>query len=232
MRKYLLLFPLGLVVLLAGGVLLYTKVIAGDPPERLGFNTPTTTAGAPVTGAASSAPPGPIEGTWAVTAPSQAGYRAEEILFGQTATAVGRTSAVTGAMTIQGTTVDKASFTVDLTKVTSDSDQRDGQFQGRIMKTAQFPTSTFELAAPIELGTLSSDTTERTFPARGRLMLKGMTRDVAFELKARRNGSTIEVKGAIPVTFADYGIDNPSGGPAKVGDDGELEVLLVFSKAP
>ena len=34
------------------------------------------------------------------------------------------------------------------------------------------------------------------------------------------------------MTFADYGIANPSGGPAKVGDDGEVEALLIFSKAP
>ena len=32
------------------------------------------------------------------------------------------------------------------------------------------------------------------------------------------------------MTFSDYDIDDPSGGPASVGDDGELEVLLVFSR--
>ena len=32
------------------------------------------------------------------------------------------------------------------------------------------------------------------------------------------------------VTFADYEIDDPSGGPASVGSDGELEVLLVFAR--
>ncbi len=100
------------------------------------------------------------------------------------------------------------------------------------MNTAQFPTSTVELAAPINLGNLSSDTTERTFPATGRLTLKGTTQEVAFDMKARRNGATIEVNGTIPVTFGDYDIANPSGGPAKVGDDGEVEVLLVFAKAP
>jgi polyisoprenoid-binding protein YceI len=67
--------------------------------------------------------------------------------------------------------------------------------------------------------------------AKGRLTLKGRTNDVSFELKARRNGANIEVNGTIPVRFADYGIDNPSGGPAQVGDEGEVEVLLVFAKA-
>lgn len=34
----------------------------------------------------------------------------------------------------------------------------------------------------------------------------------------------------IPITFADYGIDNPSAGPAQVGDEGELEFLLVLGR--
>jgi hypothetical protein len=32
------------------------------------------------------------------------------------------------------------------------------------------------------------------------------------------------------MTFSDFDIDDPSGGPASVGDEGELEVLLVFSR--
>jgi hypothetical protein len=39
------------------------------------------------------------------------------------------------------------------------------------------------------------------------------------------------VQGSIPVHFADYGVDNPSGGPAKVGDDGELAFVVAFVKA-
>lgn len=235
MRKSLLLIPVGLLVVLVAGVLLYTKVIAGDPPERLSFSdSPATTAapGAPATTAAAGAPTGSIEGRWQVAPPSQAGYRAKEILFGQSVTAVGRTEAVTGEMTIQGTTVSSGSFTVDLTKVKSDREQRDGQFQGRIMNTAQFPTSTFVLSSPISLGSLPpAADAETTVQAGGRLTLKGRTNEVSFPLKARRNGATIEVNGTIPVRFADYGIANPSGGPAQVGDEGEVEVLLVFAKA-
>lgn len=235
MRKgYLLLIPVAAVVLLIGGVLLYTKVIADDPPERLTF---TDTPAAPATTAAggtattSGGTLTSLDGRWAVTPASQAGYRAKEILFGQSVTAVGRTSSVTGDMTIQGTTVNAAKFTVDMTTVKSDRAQRDGQFQGRIMDTSQFPTAEFVLTSPISIGSLPADKADVTVPTKGKLTLKGKTNDVSFELKARRNGSNIEVNGTIPVKFADYGIDNPSGGPAQVGDDGEVEVLLVFAKA-
>jgi hypothetical protein len=39
----------------------------------------------------------------------------------------------------------------------------------------------------------------------------------------------IAVQGNIPVTFSDYGIDNPSGGPARVGNDGQLAFVLAFT---
>lgn len=234
-KRTFLLIPVTLVVLLAGGVLLYTKVIAANPPERLTFSdSSTTVADATSTSgtgsATTAAATGSIDGTWKVAPASQAGYRAKEILFGQSVTAVGRTSAVTGEMTIQGTTVSAASFTVDLTKVKSDRSQRDGQFQDRIMQTSQFPTAQFALSSPISVGSLPPDKTEVTVQATGKLTLKGRTNDVAFPLKARRNGADIEVNGTIPITFADYGIDNPSGGPAQVGNQGEVEVLLVFAK--
>ena len=47
-------------------------------------------------------------------------------------------------------------------------------------------------------------------------------------MTARLSNGQVQVTGSIPITFADYGIDNPSFGPASVGDDGTLEFLLVF----
>ena len=43
------------------------------------------------------------------------GYRVPEVLFGQSTEAAGRTTRVTGTMTIDGTTVEDATFTADLT---------------------------------------------------------------------------------------------------------------------
>jgi len=36
--------------------------------------------------------------------------------------------------------------------------------------------------------------------------------------------------GSIPVTFADYGIANPSFGPVSTEDNGEVEFLLAFTR--
>ena len=122
-------------------------------------------------------------------------------------------------------------FTVDMTTVKSDQSQRDRQFQGRIMDTASFPTSTFALTQPIQLGTIPAAGTTITETATGKLTLHGTTKTVTFPVQARLNGSTISVSGSIPIVFADYGIDNPSGGPATTSDRGTLEFLLNFAHA-
>lgn len=155
----------------------------------------------------------------------------KEDLFGQHATAVGRTNDVTGSMTIAGTTVTKASFSVDMTTVTSDRSQRDGQFQGRIMDTSQFPTATFELTKPINLAPVPKDGTIKMYPATGKLTLHGTTKTVTIPLNTKRVGDVIQVQGILSINFPDYNIDNPSGGPASVGNVGQMEFVLQLQPA-
>ena len=118
-----------------------------------------------------------------------------------------------------------------MASVTSPESRRDGQFRDRIMEVDEFPTGTFELTQPMVLDAIPADLQETTVSATGDLTLHGVTQSVTFDLKARRNGATIEVNGSVPVTFTDYGIDDPSGGPASVGDTGEMEFLLVLAKS-
>jgi polyisoprenoid-binding protein YceI len=67
--------------------------------------------------------------------------------------------------------------------------------------------------------------------ATGKLTLHGTSKEITIDLAARRNGVNIEVNGTVPITFSDYGIDNPSGGPASVGDSGEMELLVIFARS-
>jgi polyisoprenoid-binding protein YceI len=170
-----------------------------------------------------------INGTWTVGAGSQVGYRVGETLFGQRNTAVGRTSAVTGTMTIAGSTVRAGSFSADLTTVTSDRSQRDNQFQGRIMNTGTFPKATFSLSSPIAFNAPAVGATI-TEQATGSLMLHGTTKSVTFTLTARRDAASIEVVGSIPIVFAEWNIPNPSfAGIADTDDHGTLEFSLVLT---
>jgi polyisoprenoid-binding protein YceI len=214
-----------LVALLAvAAPFVYIHFVESDSPPKLHVST---TAPPGTTGSS----PAPLDGTWKVTNDSTVGYRVDEVLFGQDNTATGRTHDVTGQIAISGKEVATGSFEADLTTVKSDENRRDNQFQGRIMNTAQFPKATFALTSPITLAKIPANGAKITANATGDLTLHGTTNSVTFPVEATRTGDTIQVSGSIPVTFADYGIDNPSFAAVTTKDHGELEFLLLLNHA-
>lgn len=219
--KLLVALPLAAVALVVGGTWLYINVVQGDAPERLELSQDSTTTGTPS---------GSVDGTYELTSESQVGYRVQEVLFGQSTTAVGRTSKVTGSLTIAGSSVTATTFTVDMASVESDQSRRDGQYRGRIMDTDTYPTSTFVLTSPIALGSVPADGQTIKAKAVGDLTLRGVTKRVELEVTARRTGGKVEAQGSIHLVFDEWGIPSPSFGPAEVEDEGELEFLLVFAR--
>jgi len=232
-------------VLITGGTYVYIHFIEGDPPAPLTLDTagsssqtttpsPTTTPTTSAPSATTPAPTTPTNGTAVTYRPTPAsvlGYRVKETLFGQSNEAVGRTSAITGSLTMDGATVNTVELSVDLRTVKSDQSQRDGQFHQRIMETNRFPMATFKLTQPLVLANVPSDSTVVHAKATGDLTLHGVTKSVTFDLSAQRDGANIKVNGSIPVLFSDYRIANPSGGPATTADNGVVEFLVVFEKA-
>jgi polyisoprenoid-binding protein YceI len=233
--KWIIALPIAALLLALGGTWAYINVLHDDAPARLVLegnvtdNLPATTV-TTAAGAAATAPAS-FDGTWVASTGSQAGYRVNEVLFGQSVEAVGRTGSVDGALTINGTTVEAAAISIDLASVESDESRRDNQFRGRIMNVSRYPTATFKLTSPIDLGTLPADGATVTVPATGELTLHGVKKTVTVDVTAKRSGGTIAVQGTIPVTFADYGIPSPSFGPAEVEDHGEIEFLVSFTKS-
>ena len=223
MKRWILIGGLFAVAGVVGGPFVYFNLIAEDAPESLtiGTSSPGATVAAPDT----------LDGTWRATKDSVAGYRVQEILFGQSKEAAGRTNEVTGSFTLNGTTVSEASFSVDMASIESDQTRRDNQFRGRIMDVDTYPTSTFELTEPIEIGTLPGDGVQGTAKAIGELTIRGTTKTVTIDLTGRRDGGTIRISGSYLIVFEEWNIPNPSGGPARTSDEGTLEFLLVFTKA-
>lgn len=157
-------------------------------------------------------------------------YRVTESVNGFDTTAVGGTNAITGTMTIAGSTVTSAEFAVDMTTFSSDERRRDSQFNGRIMNVKQFPTSTFALTQPIEFGAIPADGESFATKATGDLTLHGTTNTVTFDLTATLKEGKIGIVGSIPIVFADYGVPNPSFATVKTADNGLLEFVLVFER--
>jgi polyisoprenoid-binding protein YceI len=220
-----------------GGILLWTKVI--DPPQErfdsddlaavVDVTTTVTDSSNSTTTRASGGDV--LTGLWMVTDGSEVGYRVKEVLGGVDTEGVGRTDAVSGTLTIQGTSIIGTTFEVEVATITSDSTRRDSQFAGPIMETAAYPTATFQLTQPIELGAIPAPGTTVTALAVGELTMHGVTRDVSFEVSARMDNGVIGVLGSIEVRFSDYEIDNPSNGFVTTGDTGLIEFVLAFARA-
>ncbi|HEY0444570.1 MAG TPA: YceI family protein [Candidatus Limnocylindrales bacterium] len=191
--------------------------------------------------AASTATSGAIAGTWKVDTSigsfsdftdSFVGYRVQEELGSIGAnTAVGRTPSVTGTMTLAGTTVTAATITADLTSLRSDDQRRDGQLSRQGLETSTFPTATFTLTSPIELGSTPVAGQQVAVTAKGTLNLHGQAKDVELPLKARLSNGVITVAGSLPIVFSDYGIQKPSSfAVLSIADQGTMELQLFFSR--
>ena len=219
----------GIVVLAAlavAGPFLYIHFFNGSTPAALTLS-PSGSASA-----ASSASSSAMAGSWTVGSGSVVGYRVNEVLLGQNTTAVGRSTSVTGHLTIAGSTATAASFSVTMDTIRSDKSQRDDRFDGPIMDVAKYPTGTFALTSPVDLAPLPAARTVKTYTAHGKLTLHGTTRAVTVTLTAQRTASGIKVAGQIPVLFSDYNIQNPSfAGFVTTQDHGLLEFLLVFTRS-
>lgn len=238
-----------MVLLVVVGIpLFYTQVLNDDQPDALSLpaasaavtSSPANASSSPAAVAVSESAPGAadsaaasapaavgsLDGAWSVGPESIVGYRVKETIFGQATEGVGRTSDVTGGLTVVGAAVTAGKFTADMTTVASDKTQRDGQFRGRIMDTDTHPTATFVTTAPIAVPTEAGTGGQFTSKATGDLTLRGKTNSVTFDITGQKSANGFDITAQIPIVFADFDVPNPTGGPAKVGDEGTLEILL------
>jgi polyisoprenoid-binding protein YceI len=220
--KKLVAAAVALVAVGAGGAYWFVFRDTAPPPAALPSRTATASTGN-------------ADGSWHIQ-PGQAvfvGYRVHELFGGDAISRVvaGRTGAVTGSIVVSGSQVTHATVTADLSGLTSDQARRDRYIRTHGLESATIPTSTFVLTKPIDLGGAPVVGRVVAVLANGKLMLHGVTRSVAVPVQARWNGSTIDLSGNLPITFADYDITPPNiGGFVAVDGAGQFELQLTFSK--
>jgi len=218
------------------GPWVYINLIKDDAPEALMLE-PSTTTIAPessttiaIESTTTIAPASTIDGEWKVVAESIVGYRVKETIVGQKTEGVGRTSEITGLLTIVDEQVTAAEFTVDMTTLVSDSTRRDRQVNTRILDTVNFPTATFTLKEPITLTPEALAGSDFSVDTTGTLTLRGVTKDIDLTLIARLVDDVIEVNGSIQIVFTDWSIPDPSISSIIVVDRGLLEFLVRFKR--
>jgi len=216
----------------AGLAVVYFVVFAGSSPQKLALSSPTPSAAGSTANPSSS----PASGTWTVTSGSQAGYRVREQLASLAAPsdAVGRTSAVTGTVTLaqsaSGDSVTAASVTVDVSKLSSDQARRDQRIHSQGLESDRYPTATFQLTTPIALPATAASGQAINVSATGALTVHGVTRTVTIPIAARLTGSKIELVGSITFPFSQFGMTPPSiGGFVSVQDNATMEFQLLLA---
>ena len=213
-----------------------TATASPEPTESAATETPEATA------TADAAAPAGVDGTWSVDGSigsfddfsgSFVGYRVQEELVGVgAATAVGRTPDVSGSLTLDGTAITEASFEADLTTLQSDSGMRDGQLGRQGLETDTYPTATFVLAEPIELGSVPAEGEAIQATAVGDLTLHGVTQRVEIPVEARLADGVVTVVGSLPIAFGDYGMNAPeSMRVLSIDENGTMEFQLHFTQA-
>ena len=157
------------------------------------------------------------------------GFRIQEVLatVGAT-TAVGRTPVVAGSFVLTGTEVTETLIEADMTAIVTNASRRDRAVQ-RALDTGTFPTASFTLTAPIDLGAIPPDDEPVSATAVGELTIKDVTQPIEILLEAQLVGDLIVVVGAAEITFADWGVEVPTAPiVASVEDQGVLELQLFF----
>lgn len=228
MLRKIILFVVVVAVGIIGGPWVYINVITDEAPVALVLEStvPAVAESAETTVVESAS----IEGTWVVAADSVVGYRAKEILFGQSTEGVGRTYEVTGSLNIVGQKVTAATFDVDMTTLKSDSVRRDRQVNTRILDTVTYPNASFTLLSSIELTPESIAGGEIATTSLGTLTLRGVSKEVNADITARLTDGVMVVNGAIKILFSDFLIPDPSIPGISVEKSGMLEFLIRFSQ--
>jgi polyisoprenoid-binding protein YceI len=222
------------VVLFGGGAAIVYLVIFGTSspaPLRLSTALPSASAQSAAPNAAQ------LAGTWNIGSGSVVGYRVrEQLAFLQAPSdAVGRTSKVTGTATLAGSgdslSVTAASFSADVSTLSSDRSMRDQRIHSIGLESDRFPAATFQLTQPVALPASASAGRPFEVNIAGRLTIHGVTRQVTIPAQAQLSGSAIEVVGSTTFAWGDYGMQAPNvAGFVSVTGQATMEFDLHLSR--
>jgi polyisoprenoid-binding protein YceI len=214
--------------ILAGVVLLVVLAVAA---AGLLIKLQPTRPPLALSGVGASRPAGPLDGTWHAAAGSVAGFRVRETALGFSNDVVGRTSAVSGTLTISGGRVTQATFRVDLTQIKVNG-KTQPQFE-KILGTQADPIATVTLSQPVTLDSVFASGAIISRTAAGLLTMHGASHPVTITLSGRRDGSSLRAAGDIPVQFATWAIKTPAGFGAfgSLARHGTAEFSVILDRA-
>jgi polyisoprenoid-binding protein YceI len=191
---------------------------AAVAPSATPAPTPTTTAPAPTATAATSATgvTTVTTGTWTISDTSKATVRVREQLVGvnlpSDAVLVATGATGTFALKDDGTFSPDSKITFDLTTLASDQRDRDNFVKMDTLQTRQFPKAEFVPTKTSGLVLPMPASGEFTFKLTGQITIHGKTKEVTFDVVAKRSGGDLTATATATPTwkFGDFGMSAPS----------------------
>jgi polyisoprenoid-binding protein YceI len=246
-RRWYLSIPATVVVLvLAAGVGWWFFIradadlatVAPDIPEDLLSPTPTPTGNGATNPSATVSPQPTVvlpPGTTRFTIlpeRSEAAYFAEETLasIGLPSRAKGATHDIRGDFYLRADGIDssfESRFTVDLRTLKSDESRRDARVQDAL-DTDEYPEATFVVRRVDGFPTRWSAEEDSEFTMTGDLSIHGVTREVTWEVKAKREGHVMTALATVELRYADFNITPPNiAGFVSLTDTFTIQVQVV-----
>ena len=178
----------------------------------------TTTAPAPTATAVASATnvTTVTTGSWTVSDTSKATVRVREQLVGVNlpSDAVLVATGATGTFVLKDDDTFSADskITFDLTTLASDQRDRDNFVKMDTLQTHQFPKAEFVPTKTSGLTLPMPTSGEFTFKLTGQMTIHGKTKEVTFDVVARRSGNDLTATATAAPTwkFSDFGMSAPS----------------------
>lgn len=126
--------------------------------------------------------------------------------------AIGATSAITGQLVLDAdgaVVVAESKFVIDVTKLTSDKERRDGYLQRNTLETAQHPTVTLVPTDLRGLPTPLPDAGAFSFEMDANLTIKNVTRSVRWQVSAVAEHGGFSGKASTSFPFEAFQLTQP-----------------------
>lgn len=216
---------LALVALLAAGC-----ARGGAEPQAEAGSQPAGTAeAAPPPAAEEDVIPVSAEGTayYVDTAQSEASYAVDETFLGQRldVTAVGKTSALAGAIVLEDGVIRPSTVEVDLTTLRSDQSRRDNRVQ-QALDTRNHPRAIFQITGA-EGDPVLTEGQEVPIKLNGTMTIKGVDRPVTFSGTAKLADGVLTLTAETTFAMTDFGV-NPPNIANFVAVEDEVTVAVTF----
>lgn len=164
-------------------------------------------------------------------------YAVDETFLNQNnrlATAVGKTSEITGELEIDlrnPSNISFGEFVVNIQTLRSDSSRRDSAIQNRWLESAKFPLARFNVREVKDFPQNPKENETIKFQIIGELTIRETTRPVTWDVSAMLKGDQILGKATTFIYMADWGIEPPSiAGVLTVKDGVTLNLEFTFLK--